>query len=459
VSDYQAFLDAKVVTAPVRGLDSLPSLAGYLFAFQRAVVEFGLRNGSWGCYLATGLGKSACELEWAAHAAAASNGRALILTPLAVARQMEREGQRWGYGVRVIRQQSEAREGINVCNYERLERLDPDAFGAVAFDESSIVKAWNGKTSRALFSAFGRHRWRMAASATPAPNDHIELGQQSELLGVMPLSDMLVRWFINDTADTGTWRLKGHAVGSFWDWMASWSRMAEHPRDLGDAVEGYDLPPMRIIRHHAEGSAVSLPGEMFAGITVNATNMHDVKRQTAEARAELAARIVTAEPTEPWLLWVDTDYEADAVSRALGEVIEVRGSHPVERKEAAIEAFVDGTAKRLLTKPSVAGWGLNFQHCARMVFVGRSFSFEMWHQAVRRCWRFGQSRPVDVHLIVADGEEAIGRVIDRKTEDHNRMQGAMVAAMKRAVGSSARHRVAYEPKHSGRLPSWMRSAS
>jgi hypothetical protein len=459
MSDYQAFLSGKAVAAPELGLREVPALAKHLFPFQAACVEFGLRQGSWGCYLATGLGKSACELEWSRHASEASNGRALILTPLAVARQMEREGQRWGYDVRVIRQQSDVRDGISVCNYDRLDKLDPDAFGSVAFDESSIVKAWNGKTSRALFRAFGRHRWRMAPSATPAPNDHIELGQQSELLGVMPLSDMLVRWFINDTADTGTWRLKGHAVRAFWDWMATWARVADHPRDLGDDVAGYDLPPLNVIRHRSEGAAAALPGEMFAGLVMSATGMHDVKRQTARARAELAAEIVSREPAEAWLVWVDTDYEADAVAACLPSAVEVRGSHPIERKETSIAAFADGSARVLLTKPSVAGWGLNFQHCARMLFVGRSFSFEMWHQAVRRCWRFGQARPVDCHLIVADGEDAIGRVIDRKQEDHDRMKREMVAAMRRAIGSSARHRTAYEPTHEGHLPAWLRSAS
>lgn len=454
---YESFLAAKAVAAPTLGLERVPDLAEHLFPFQAGCVDFGLRAGSWGCYLSTGLGKTACELEWARHALEAANGRALILTPLAVARQIEAEGKRWGYDVRVIRSQADARDGINVCNYDRLDKLDPGEFGAVAFDESSVVKAMTGKTARALFAAFGRHRWRMAASATPAPNDHVELGQQSELLGVMPLADMLVRWFINDTNDTGTWRLKGHAIRSFWDWMSSWSRMAEHPRDLGDDVAGYDLPELRVIRHQAVDSGAVEPGSLFAGLTVSATSLHDVKRQTIRARAELAAEVVAAEPGESWLLWCDTDYEADALAAAIPSAVEVRGSHPIERKEAGIAAFVDGSARVLLTKPSVAGWGLNFQHCAQMLFVGRSFSFEMWHQAVRRCWRFGQARPVDCHLIVSDGEDAIGRVIDRKTEDHERMKLEMVAAMRRAIGSASRQKVAYSATHAGRLPVWMAS--
>lgn len=456
MNGYAEFLAGKAVSAPAFGMANVPSLASHLFPHQSLSVDFGLRQGSWGCYLATGLGKSACELEWAAHAAAASNGRALILTPLAVARQIEREGLRWGYDVRVIKQQSDARDGLNVCNYDRLDKLDPGAFGAVAFDESSIVKSWTGKTARALFDLFGRHRWRMAASATPAPNDHTELASQSELLGVMPRADMLVRWFVNDTANTGDWRLKGHAVESFWDWVSSWARMAEHPRDLGTDVAGYDLPALNVYRHRSDSGATPPPGSLFAGLTVSATNMHDVKRQTSKARAELVAEIVSREPSESWLVWCDTDYEADALVAAIPDAVEVRGSHPVERKEAAIDAFVDGSARRLITKPSVAGWGLNFQHCARMAFVGRSFSFELWHQAVRRCWRFGQNRPVDCHLIVADGEDAIGRVIDKKQEDHESMKRQMVAAMRRAIGRASSTRAGYAPTRAGRLPAWMR---
>ncbi len=457
MSEYAAFLARKSVAAPMRGMEAVPTLAGHLFGYQRDCVEFGLRAGSWGCYLGTGLGKTAVELEWARHAAAASNGLALILTPLAVARQIESEGRRWGYDARVIREQGDAAPGINVCNYDRLDKLQPDAFGAVAFDESSIVKAFGGKTARALIEAFSGHRWRCAASATPAPNDCMELGQQSDLLGIMPQADMLVRWFVNDSFDASkTWRLKGHAIRDFWDWMASWSRMAEHPRDLGDEMSGFDLPELRVVRHTTDSAPLSAPGTLFAGDLVSATTMHDVKRQTIAARADVAARVVAGEPGEAWLVWCDTDYEADALMLRLPGAVEVRGSQTVERKEANLAAFIDGSARVLVTKPSVAGWGLNLQHCARMIFVGRSFSFEQWHQAVRRCWRFGQQREVDCHLIVADGEDAIGRVIDRKSYDHQRMRRQMADAMRRAMGrGAATVRKPYEPNFDGRLPAWV----
>ncbi len=457
--DYAAFLSRRSVVAPLRGVENPPAPPDHLFPYQAACGEFGLRAGSWACWLGTGLGKSRIELWWAQEAARLSNGRALILTPLAVARQIEAEGKRLGYDVRVIRSAADVRDGVNVCNYDRLDSLDAGAFGAVALDESSILKSFTGRTSRALIESFDAHRWRMSATATPAPNDHMELGQQCEFLGVMPSTEMLMRWFISDQTEMGRYRLRGHAVRSFWDWVSTWARAADHPRDLGDDVPGFDLPAFTVTRHAAAAAAKPLPGMLFADGAVSATDMHRVKRQTAGARAAIVADLVWSESAEPWLVWCDTDYEADALQEAIGQApggtVEVRGSMSIEAKERAVEMFLDGSARVLIAKPSSCGFGLNFQHCARQAFVGRSFSYETFYQAVRRCWRFGQTREVQVHLMVAEGEEHIGRVLDRKGDDHERMKREMVAAMQRALGADSQQRVAYEPTHEGRLPAWM----
>lgn len=461
---YQSFLAGKIISVPARGLteSELPALKPHLFAFQKASVAFGLRSGSYGLFLDTGLGKTACELEWCTHAAAASNDRALILTPLAVARQIEKEGLRWGYQVRVIKDMSDVGDGVNVCNYDRLHLLEPEAFGAVALDESSILKAFTGATTRKLISSFAGHRWRMAATATPAPNDHMELGQHAEFLGLMTSHEMLMRWFIADQTSMGSYRLKGHAVDAFWDWMASWSRMAEHPRDLGDDLPDFTLPELQVIRHVIETEALTpTEGALFATNQVSATEIHNVKRLTAERRAAAAAKLAAENPG-PWVLWCDTDYEADALWAALEGVegvAEVRGSMSIERKEQAIADFGSGAVRILITKPSMCGYGLNWQHCCQMAFVGRSFSYEAWYQAVRRCWRFGQRLIVRVHLIVAEGEDAIGRVIERKSGDHQRMKAAMVAAMRRATGQASPLRQTYKPTHVGQLPAWLRRAS
>lgn len=453
--DYAAFIAQKQLEAPRLGLASVPALGGHLFPFQRDSVAFGLEAGSWGCFLNTGLGKTLCELEWATHAAAGTNGSALILTPLAVARQIEAEGVKFGYPVRVIRQQSDAGGGVNICNYDRLHLLTPDAFGAVALDEASILKNFTGAVSNYLIGQFAGHRFRMAATATPAPNDHTELAQHAAFLGVMSRDEMLVRWFINDSGDTKSWRLKGHAVAPFFDWMASWARMAEHPRDLGDDVPGFDLPHLDIIRHQAEEPDSPIMGGLFGG-DVSATGVHDLKRQTVEARARVVADLVTAD-REAWVVWCDTDYEADALMAVIPDAVDVRGSHSIEKKESALAAFADGSSRVVISKPAICGYGLNWQHCARVAFVGRSFSYENWFQAVRRCWRFGQQRPVQVHLVVAEGEDAIGRIIDRKADGHAKLNQEMRAAMLRALGKSSARRVAYEPTYIGRFPDWMAS--
>lgn len=457
---YLEFLRSKELRAAQRGIEHFPKLAPHLFPYQAHCVDFLLRAGSGGLFLDTGLGKTAIELEWSRIAAMETNGRALILTPLAVARQIEREGRRWGYDIHVIREQVDAKDGISVCNYDRLDKLDPQSFGAIALDESSILKNFSGKTSRALIEAFSSHRFRLSATATPAPNDHMELGQHADFCGVMSSNEMLSRFFINDTSTASQhWRLKRHAVVPFWDWMASWCRMAAMPSDLGDSDEGFQLPPLNVHRHRTGTTTIKPPeGDLFALEMVSATGMHTLKRHTAEARAVIAADIVRSEPTEPWVLWVDTDYEAEAVFDALRGVegvAEVRGTMPAERKECTIEGFSTGAVRVLLTKSSVTGFGLNWQHCARTIFVGRSFSYESWYQAIRRLWRFGQTRTVECHLIVAEGEETIGRVIDRKSGEHESMKRAMAEAMKRSIGCKSAVRVPYRPTYTGRLPAWM----
>lgn len=454
--EYLAFLARKAVAAPMRGMENAPTLASHLFGFQRACVEFALQAGSSGLFLDTGLGKTECQLEFAEQARNASNGRALILTPLAVAQQTCKRGHKYGYQTRVIRSQDEVGEGINICNYDRVEGLDPDSFGAVTFDEASIFKSFGGKTAAKMIQMFDRHRWRLPATATPAPNDHMELGQYADLLGIMAPNEMLSRWFINDASTASQqWRLKGHAVNDFWNWMASWSRMASMPSDLGFDDAGYELPPLQIIRHMAAESALSKnPDDLFGMTDLSATNVHAVKRQTSEARAKVIADLTGAD-RESWVIWCDTDYEADALKAAMPDAMEVRGSMSIERKEAGLAAFEDGSARRLITKPSVAGFGLDWSFCARTAFVGRSYSYETWYQAVRRFWRFGQKREVQVHLAVAEGEDHIGRVIDRKASDHRQMKAAMREAMKRAQGRSSQVKIPYNPAYEALIPQWL----
>jgi len=460
MSEYLDFLARKAVKAPRRGIDRVPDLAPHLFPFQRHCAEFALRAGAAGVFFDTGLGKTEIQLEWCQRALEASNGRALILTPLAVAQQTKRRADRWGYTARVIREQSEAGLGINICNYDRLDKLEPAFFGAVSLDEASILKSFTGKTTRRLIETFKGLRFKLVATATPAPNDHMELGNYAEFLEVMAANEMLSRFFINDTSTASQqWRLKGHAISAFWDWMASFSRMAEKPSDLGDDDDGFILPPFEVQRHRAKDTALDRDlADMFGAPVLSATTLHDVKRQTSAARADAAASAVASDPRRPWIIWCDTDYEADALKQAIPDAIEIRGSQSIEEKEERLAAFETG-AHKLIAKPSMCGFGLDWSHCARMAFVGRSYSYETWYQAVRRCWRFGQKEKVVVHLIVAEGEAEIGRVIDRKAGDHAEMKAAMRAAMRRASGGITETKLAYLPTNKARLAPWLKSAA
>lgn len=457
--EYAEFLASKAIRASERGLARIPELAPHLFPFQRLCVEQHLRVGAAGCFLDTGLGKTEVQLEFCQKAIEATNKKAILWTPLAVAGQTKRRAERWGYEARVIRDQSEAKPGINICNYDRRDKIDHSQFGVVSCDEASIMKNFTGKTTRAMIEAFKGCMFKLVATATPAPNDHMELGNYAEFLEIMAANEMLSRFFINDTSTASQeWRLKGHAVNSFWDWMASWARMAEKPSDITQSAaddKGFVLPPFEVIRHRSRDSNVDRDfSDMFGIPNLSATSLHEVKRQTSAARAETAAASVAAEMSEPWVIWVDTDYEGDAVRAAIPSAIEIRGSQSIEEKEEKLDAFSTGKVAHIIGKPSMM-FGLDWPHCARQFFCGRSYSYETWYQAVRRSWRFGQKRPVKIHLAVAEGEAEIGRVIDRKDGDHRIMKVAMREAMRRAIGQSSETKVPYLPKHNTGVPSWL----
>jgi len=401
-------------------------------------------------------------LEWARRCVERENKPALMLSPLAVAAQHALEAERWGIEASVAREQAQVvRPQIYLANYERLHLFDASAFGAVVIDESSALKGMSGATSKALIETFSRTRYRLAATATPAPNDHMEIGQHSAFLGVMRQTMMLNRWFIRDSADTGQWRMKGHAVKDFWSWVASWSRCVSRPSDLGFCDEGFELPPLRLRRHvvevdRSEDAGAERDGQarLFRMPEGSATSMHGEKRKTMDARADVIAAQVAAEPAEPWLIWCDTDAEADALMDRLGgDALEVRGSMAPELKEERLLAFARGELRVLVTKPRIAGFGLNFQHCARQAFVGLSYSYEAFYQAVRRSWRYGQRRPVEVHAAIAETELAVWASIARKADAHDEMKREMREAMRRAV--KAQPQSDYAPSKPLHLPEFL----
>jgi len=465
LAEYHELIARKRVTFEPRGLSNVPSLNSAMFPHQHHSTEFALRTGCAALFLDTGLGKSLCALDYGRVIVEHMNKPVLMLAPLAVAMQHEREANKFGIDAKAVREAEEIGSArVYITNYDRLDRFDASMFGGVILDESSIIKSFTGATTRKLFETFARTPFRLACTATPAPNDHMELGQHSQFIGVMNSNEMLSRWFLADQTNMGKYRLKRAAVRPFWDWVSSWARCVSKPSDLGFSDDGFILPPMTMTKHVVEADRTTLAGEekdgqskLFRIPETSATSIHREKRLTIEARADKIAEIVAREPNEPWVIWCDTDYEADALTDRIPHAVEVRGSMRPDVKEERITAFSTGAAQIIITKPSVAGFGLNWQHCARMAFVGLSFSYESFYQAVRRCWRFGQSRPVNVHVAMADTEAAIWDVVSRKSGDHDAMKREMTQAMRRSM-KTARVFEDYNPKVTATFPSWIRSA-
>ncbi len=466
LSDYQDLIARKVVSFEPRGLTKLPKLNKSMFDHQRHSTEFALRAGCAALFLDTGLGKSLCALEWARVIVEHTNKPVLMLAPLAVGSQHQREAEKFGIDAKYVREPHEITgAGIWITNYERFDKFDAGMFAGVVLDESSIIKGFGGRTSRALIQSFAATPFRLACTATPAPNDHRERGQHSEFLGVMRGMEMLSRWFINDTASASQdWRIKGHAVDAFWDWVASWSRCVSLPSDLGFSDQGFALSEMVMHQHIVAADRSIDTGEekdgqarIFRIPETSATSIHREKRMTIDARADVIARIVDGERTGPWIIWCDTDAEADALTDRISDAVEVRGSMSADVKEERLQSFSMGKSRVIVTKPSIAGFGLNWQHCARQAFVGLSFSYESFYQAIRRSHRFGQTRPVHVHVAMADTEKAIWDVVSRKAEDHDTMKRAMRMSMSRAT-KAANARETYRATTNVKIPSWMRAA-
>lgn len=462
LSGYHDLIARKRVAFEARGIERWRPLSDALFPHQHHGIEFALRAGCAALFYDTGLGKTAMALEWGQRIVEATNRPVLMLAPLAVGPQHVREANRLGIEAKTIRDGADVRgPAIYVINYDRLDRVDPAKFSGVILDESSILKSFTGSTTRALISAFSRTPYRLACTATPAPNDHTELGNHAEFLGVMRREEMLPLWFIHDSADTGTWRIKRHARGDFWRWVASWARCVSKPSDLGFDDAGFILPSLNVVEHQvmADRMVNAAPDRngqalLFRLPEVSATSIHREKRLTLNARADVIAGVVSNERQEPWIIWCESNDEADALIDRIPDAVEVRGSQSADEKEARLTSFSNGSTRVLVTKPSIAGFGLNWQHCARVGFVGLSFSYEQYYQAVRRCWRFGQKRPVDIHISFADTERAIYETVTRKADDHVSMKRAMAVAMIEAASSRA-VKVTYNPSQKATLPAWI----
>lgn len=426
--DYETFLASKRIASEPVGLaaDRIDSPHPLLFPFQRDIVRWALRRGRAAVFANTGLGKTLMQIEWARHIHAATGGNVLILAPLAVGAQTIAEAAKIGVVVHSARDQSDVAPGLTITNYERLHLFDPAAFGAIVLDESSIIKGFNSAIRKQLNLFVAGIPYRLACTATPAPNDLIELTNHAEFLDIMSGKEIVALFFTQDGNSTHDWRLKGHARADFWRWLASWAIAVRSPADLGYDDGGFALPPLTIHQHTVDGRVRG--GRLIPMDAQTLQERQQARRESLHERVALTAAHVV-ESDQPWVVWCDLNVESMALTKAIPGAVEVKGSDSVEHKERALAGFADGTYRVIVTKPSIAGFGLNWQHCAHMAFVGLSDSFEQFYQAVRRCWRFGQIRPVEVHVITAADEGAVVRNIERKERDAAHMMAEVVRHM------------------------------
>lgn len=482
--NYEQFVAQKLTRVPPTGLRELPELSSSLFPHQRDLVAWALRRGRAAIFASTGLGKTAMQLEWARHVP----GPVLILAPLAVAAQTIEEGKRIGVEVKRAREPHDIDQwiqngkgpsdcsfsgcigceecstlgGIYVTNYDRLHKFDPAKFKAVVLDESSIIKHHDAKTFAALTEAFRDTPFKLCATATPSPNDYTELGTHAEFLGVCSRTEMLAEYFCHDGGDTSKWRLKGHARKLFWKWVSTWGALVRLPSDLRYEDGSYALPDLNVHMHTIAAGieAAKEQGLLFVEPAKTLTERRRARKHSTNDRAQQCAEVVNASK-EAWVIWCDLNAEADALAEKIPDAVEIRGTDDVWKKEDRLAKFARGEIRVLISKPSICGWGLNWQHCARIAFVGVSDSWEQYHQAIRRCWRFGQKRAVDVHVFASELEGDVVRNLQRKETDAAKMALELSAETNESVRGEiygATHETnTYAPARID-IPSWLRSA-
>lgn len=415
------------------------SLPSALFEFQSRIVDWALDKGRAAIFADTGLGKTLMQLAWAEQVRS-NAGPVLILTPLAVADQTTREARKFGVSL----------EGITITNYEKLHHYSPAKFAGIVLDESSILKAFDGKTRTQIINAFDATPFRLACTATPAPNDHTELGNHSQFLGLLSMQEMLAEFFIHDAAKTQDWRLKGHARTAFWRWVSSWAVMISRPSDLGYSDEGYELEPYRQRAITIEDP--QMQDSLFAG-AASLSDLAGVRRATLDERTAAISAMISIEPDEPTIVWCEYNTESTALTRAIPNAFEIVGSMKPEQKRDLMLRFTDHGGV-LVSKPSICGFGMNWQHCAREYFAGPSHSYEQTYQAIRRCWRFGQTREVVVTTCATISEQTVLANLARKHADAMTMRHEMVRDVAQLT---LRSRWAdYYAEQTMRLPKWLK---
>ena len=425
MNNYTEYLKTKEIIDNATGFCP-KELNPMLFDFQAAIIKWACKRGRAAIFADCGLGKTPMQLEWANQVHQHTNKPILILAPLAVSKQTKREGEKFGITVQICESHDDVINGINITNYEKLHKFDPSVFCGIVLDESSILKSYTGKFRNQIIESFSKTPYKLACTATPSPNDFVELGNHAEFLNIVTRSEMLSMFFINDTSDVGTWRLKGHGQEKFWQWVCSWAVMLSKPSELGFDDDGFVLPRLNIIEHIIEYGK-PLPGQLFTHKAETLSERREARRESISEKVNVITNLTDND--EQWLIWCDLNSESKTISK-IKDAIEVTGAQDDETKEKNLFYFINGKTRILVSKPKIAGFGLNLQNCHNVIFAGLSDSYEAFYQAVRRCWRFGQKQEVNCYIITTDIEGNIVDNIKRKEADALRMRDEMITHMK-----------------------------
>lgn len=457
--EYQKFLEAKAIRHVATGIEKPVKIHKSLFPFQRDIVQWALKRGRASVFAGTGLGKTAMQCECARHIEAFTKKPVLILAPLAVSTQTVAEAKKiLGMDVKFVAKQSQVESrGVFITNYQKLAHFDPLVFDGVLLDESSCIKSEDAKFRMQLMEYFAHAPFRMAFTASPSPNDHSEIGNHAEFMGSMSMSEMISTFFVHDGGETQKWRLKGHAETDFWRWMASWSVCILKPSDLGYDDDRYNLPKLNVFEHIVEANMIR-EGEMFAFNAHTMQERRQARRGSLNIRVDRAAELANGND-EQWGIWCNLNDESAAITKAIPGAVEVKGGDKDEHKEKSMIDFANGKIRVVVSKPSICGFGMNFQSCHNTMFVGLSDSFEQYYQAVRRFWRFGQKHEVNAHIIISDSEGAVLDNIKRKEKDAESMQRNLILHMaditKKELGGTARTTLSYVPSMPMKLPPFL----
>lgn len=465
MNEYHEFLKRKSLTAIYSGFEKpKDEMCEQMFEWQKDIVYWALRKGRCALFEDCGLGKTIQSLQWAESVSEHTGKPVLIVCPLAVAEQTKREGEKFGFEVAVVRDKAQLTDGINVTNYEILNHFDTSVFGGVVLDESSILKNYSGKMRTEIIEAFQNTPYKLSCTATPAPNDYMELGNQAEFCGVMSRTEMLATYFIHDGGETSKWRLKGHAQDKFWEWLATWAVVLTNPADLGYDGSDFCLPTLNTEYHviKSDDNIINDNVSLFANVAQTLNERRNARRNSLSDRCGKAAELIAQRSDEQWLVWCDLNAEADELKRLLPGSVEVRGTDEPEKKAERLNGFTIGGVRTLISKPSIAGFGLNWQNCHNMIFVGLSDSYEMMYQAIRRCWRFGQAETVNVYVITSEAGGAVKDNIERKEMQSQMMIAEMVKHTKEIleeeIRGTTRITIAYNPTVEMVIPEWLKSA-